>query len=389
MDAFGTSQQAGVMRAPESLRVVVLWAELSGYLAACLRTAAARGVELLVVSMHAGKPPKEGHPYDLQELRLPTSPVFLNASSREDTNRLRDMVTEMRPHGLLVSGWRFGAFRKLSRQLKRQGARVIVACDNPWRGTVRQWSLLYPGRFIVPRMSHALWVPGTRGVKLARRLGFSSGQILQGFYTCDDVLFGSVGKWRRQVGSVAGWPKRFLFAGLFIERKGVRELVEGYREYRRRASRPWELWCAGSGPLAHSLEGQPGIRMLGFLQPTALAEAMREVGAFILPSRKDHWGLAIHEAGCASLPILCTTACGSSDDLVVNGSSGFVFPAREPTRIADAMIALTESDVPALGERSAQLAGAFSLGRWGDSLLGFMRNDPACTALAESRPFGL
>jgi len=163
------------------------------------------------------------------------------------------------------------------------------------------------------------------GIAYARRIGFPSDRIAQGLYTCDTGLFRPVGQTRHQVDSSADWPKVFLFLGQFIERKGLDLLIEAYRRYRQTTPDPWELWCAGSGPLETLLGRVPGVRRLPFQPPAACAKLMGKAGALILPSRWDHWGVVIHEAACAGLPIIASRGCGAIYDLVEEEVNGYMF----------------------------------------------------------------
>jgi glycosyltransferase involved in cell wall biosynthesis len=46
--------------------------------------------------------------------------------------------------------------------------------------------------------------------------------------------------------------------------------------------------------------------------------------AFILPSLNETWGMVANEALEFGLPVICSTACGCADDLIINEFNGLV-----------------------------------------------------------------
>jgi glycosyltransferase involved in cell wall biosynthesis len=111
----------------------------------------------------------------------------------------------------------------------------------------------------------------------------------------------------------------FLFIGRLVSLKGVEELAGAYLAYREQVSKPWGLKVAGSGPLENLLRRIPGVDLLGFVQPTAVRELMRDARCFVLPSRWEPWGVVIHEAAAAGLPIIATYSCGATTMFVGTG----------------------------------------------------------------------
>jgi glycosyltransferase involved in cell wall biosynthesis len=115
-----------------------------------------------------------------------------------------------------------------------------------------------------------------------------------------------------------------------------------------------------------------GIENLGFLQPDDLPDLMGRSGAFVLPSRHEPWGVALHEAAAAGLPIVASDACGSADHLVDAGRNGFVFPSESPSDLADALIRLhrlSPEERTRMGHHSFDLSKQFTPAAWVDTLL--------------------
>jgi glycosyltransferase involved in cell wall biosynthesis len=115
----------------------------------------------------------------------------------------------------------------------------------------------------------------------------------------------------------------------------------------------------------------PQIRDLGFVQPSDLPAILAGAEAFVLPSREDHWGVAVLEAAAASLPIICSDACGAAADLVQHGHSGFIVPARNEKRLAGAiteLTGLTEDARQRMGACARDLANKYDVSRWAQTL---------------------
>ncbi|MEY3498686.1 MAG: hypothetical protein RL308_355, partial [Bacteroidota bacterium] len=116
--------------------------------------------------------------------------------------------------------------------------------------------------------------------------------------------------------------RKFLFIGRLIEQKGVRILVEAYKKYRENVSNPWELCIAGKGALENLFHNQEGIFLKSFVQPNQLSDLFSESSCFVLPSLHENWGLVIHEAALAGLPIISSNNCGASTWFLRDGQNG-------------------------------------------------------------------
>jgi hypothetical protein len=216
------------------------------------------------------------------------------------------------------------------------------------------------------------WVAGERQTAFAAKVGFTGPRLMRGHLTCDRELFDAVAMQRFAAGrSVESWPRRFTYIGRFLSWKGLADLLAAYRQYREHtAGDPWELWCVGGGPLRGMLEGEPGVHVAGFAQPNELAQMLAESGVFVLPSHYEPWGLVIHEATSAGLPVLCSTVCGAHPELVQDGYNGFLFEPGDIGYLARLMeyCASGSVDLAEFGRRSARLADRLSPERWADYL---------------------
>ncbi|MBE2221563.1 MAG: glycosyltransferase family 4 protein [Anaerolineae bacterium] len=344
-------------------RVVILWEHLTDYMLTSITAVLANpAIELLAVQRIGG---------ENVQTALPDHPrlqVIDLAADEAAAAGLLAHLTAFRPDIALITGTSFSLYRQAAHKLDQQGCMVVWASDRIRRKRLNdgfQAVLGHNGRW---SHYHAAFVPGQAGAAYAHFIGFPENLVFTGLYSGNTALFHPIGEERHQ--QQTAWPRAFLFVGQLIPRKGIDTLRQAYNQYRQQNADPWELFVVGTGPLQSSLDGLPGVRCFGYLPPPETAVLMSKSGCFILPSRWDHWGVVIHEAACAGLPILATTACGAAADLVEEGKNGFLLPPEQPALLADLMQRVTENDNGrSLGQHSLQLSYQFTPALFARTLL--------------------
>ena len=337
-------------------RIAVLWEHLSGYVQAALRAVAALDrTELLVVQRS-----REAHAAFARALGDSCEVIDLSDAQGGSAIDLVARVRSFAPDVTLITANKDPRYHAVAAANHREGRITLWGSDIPPRTWWRDSYGMARGRLGAMRPYDAAFVPGRAGHEYARRVGFPEARIFQGLYTCDAALFRPVGVSRHAPDAVRTWPRVFLFVGQFIPRKGLDLLLEAYRRYRLRTSAPWELWCAGAGPLRSMLDGAAGVRVMDFVPPHECAQLMARAGAFVLPSRIDHWGVVIHEATCAGLPVIASRTSYAALDLVQDGCNGYTFPTGDVECLARLLTACAEEGAArAMGERSLGLSGRF------------------------------
>src|SRR5262249_44610824 len=125
-----------------------------------------------------------------------------------------------------------------------------------------------------------------------------------------------------QIG-VEAEPPEVLYAGRLSPEKGVLELIE--------AASGMNLVVAGDGPLRARV---PQAR--GFVPPDELQLLYARAAVGACPSRREGFGVACLEAMAHGRPVVAS-AVGGLKDLVVDGETGLVVPAREPKALRAAL----------------------------------------------------
>lgn len=342
-----------------------MWPNVPGYIGACLDELASRGVKLLVIQDYDLN---ESNKVNVYKEKSNINLISLNKKSYS-LNQLRSLIQTFNPDISLISLSYNGIRFEIAKFLNKNSKIVIGAVDAYKKNTVTEEFSHLLFKFFARKYYDAVWVPGYRGSLYAKESGFYNNVIFEGVYTCDTNIFMPIG--RNRLYEFEKWPQVFLYIGQYIERKGFDLLIQSYKQYRKNNNNPWELWCIGDGPLKPLVTSIEGITDFGIQNSLQCAEMMSKSGAFILPSREDHWPLVLHEAGSCGLPILASVNCGNVVELVYNGISGVTYsPAVNELKNA---LNYVSSNLPEkMGFESYRIAQKYSVEKWADLLLYFI-----------------
>lgn len=327
------------------MKILYLYTEAMGYTLATIRALLARGGdELHLVHWDRGRLT----PFQA----VPFAGLHLHARSTLRGGALAAFVEKLAPDLAVVSGWQDRGYLAVARQLRRRGVPVVVGFDDQWKGTMRQRIAACFNSVLKTFFSHA-WVTGPLQYDYARRLGFSAQRIVHDLYSADVELFAAKGK----IVS-ARRSSRIIFVGRLERVKGVDLLLATWENLR--AELPdWELVMVGNGSLESSVAAAANVRRQEFLSAPEVAEELAAASAFVLPSRHEPWGVVVHEAVAAGLPVLCSNVVGAAATFVIDGYNGYLFRPDDAADLARAIrnfAGQTEDERRLMGERSRELS---------------------------------
>lgn len=156
-----------------------------------------------------------------------------------------------------------------------------------------------------------------------------------------------------------GEPFRVLFVGQITQRKGIKYLLEAFRQLRLpNAELLLVGGTVGSGDglrayLGNNIRHVPSIAFLD-LHP------YYQLGSiFVIPSLHESGVLAIHEALASGLPVIATPNCGS---VVRDGVDGFLVPIRDVEALKEKILLLYQKRQlrEEMGKRARQRAEEFT-----------------------------
>ncbi|WP_422930975.1 glycosyltransferase family 4 protein [Singulisphaera sp. PoT] len=141
----------------------------------------------------------------------------------------------------------------------------------------------------------------------------------------------------------------FLFAGGITQRKGIKYLLEAWREIKRPG---WRLQLLGALPKdERPLEGYlDDVEVLGRVGHSEMPGRMAQADVFVFPSLFEGSAVVTYEALACGLPSIVTPEAGS---VVRDGSEGFIVPSGDSLSLAAAMERLGSD-----AELRAQFAGS-------------------------------
>ena len=297
------------------MRVVLLWKGVTSYVDAEIRALRADGVEvaLAVLGASSRQHPQHRSSLDVLPHTMQVDPTTAGA----DVAR---WIRSFDPDVVVCCGWDPKPFMSAISLLQDHRCRKVLFMDGQWSGTVKQRAGVVAAHRLLHRRFDAVLLPGEPQARFARRLGFTSSQIHECGYVADVEGFAGA---RLEPASWLGCPPAFLFCGRLVPEKGVDVLLAAYAKYRATQRSPWSLTVAGTGPLSNLFTSGDGIELAGFVQPDELPQLFARSRALVLPSRFEPWGVVVHEAACAGLPLVLSERVGAGSRFLHHRVNGF------------------------------------------------------------------
>ena len=144
-----------------------------------------------------------------------------------------------------------------------------------------------------------------------------------------------------------------LSVGRFIYGKGYDILLHACWDI----SRDVGVYLVGGQPTDEYIQLKQELKLsnvhfVGFKLKEDLKEYYRMADLFVLPTRKDAWGLVINEAMAQGLPVITTDKCVAGLALIDQGVNGFIVPVNDVSQLADKMNVILNDD--SLREKMAE-----------------------------------
>ena len=149
-------------------------------------------------------------------------------------------------------------------------------------------------------------------------------------------------------------PKRVLFVGRLVKKKGPEYLLHAFEKVRTEIKNA-EAVIIGDGPMRQDLEGLvgrlrlSGVSFRGMLSPDDVLHEISMARLLCLPSvtasngDAEGFGMVLLEAQACGLPVV-TSALGGAQEGCLDGVTGFRFPERDVAEMAKRIIDLLKDD---------------------------------------------
>jgi glycosyltransferase involved in cell wall biosynthesis len=269
--------------------------------------------------------------------------VWRTAKAAANRGRPFDIINVHEPHGAMVASFRAGLGNAsvvvMTHGVERRGWEVALA-HGPSRPPLRT-RLVYPltslpfSRVALRRADRVICLNLQDREFLDRRFGIDPARVTP-VTPGADPIFGAAAVTREY-----DRVERLLFAGTWLPRKGVSELVEAFNTLVREG-RNIHLDILGAGVSegdilsAFSAEAAPRVRVLGGGDDAMMSRAMVEADVFMLPSLFEGTPLTLIEAMWSGLPVITTRTAGMQD-VVSHERSGLLVAPGDGAALAGAI----------------------------------------------------
>lgn len=343
-----------------SKKLLVLYSSVQGYVWKQLTELVSRfGVEVFLVHWPISK--------DSPFVFSSQEGITCMASSEFATKKeLLNAAKEFGPDGVLISGRMDRDYLHIARHYRKKGYPVLSGIDNQWRNSLRQWLAIGFSWFSYRKYFSHLMPAGFYQWEYARRLGYRRSQLLMHCYSADTELYRKHGQDFLKEKLLA-YPRVLLFVGRMVEIKGIDLLWESFLELQEEGFSEWKLLLIGNGALAESVPDHPKILHKEFMMPNDLIKEVSTSGVFCLPSRKEPWGVVVHEFAAAGMPMVLSDEVGAASTFLIEGLNGYSFFSGNKASLKAALkriMSLSDKELYAMGLESQQLSQRITPTYW-------------------------
>ena len=338
------------MKPNTSIRIVVLYAEVVGYVVGMLRALTKCSSVAGIDTVFWDKKNTNSSRFLLSET---IDQVRFHARSSLTDSGLVELLHSQKPDIIVVSGWMDAGYIRAVRRYRSGGgsAQVVCGIDDQWHGTLRQRLGMVYFRLFYSSLFDFMWVAGKPQYHYAQRLGYGHQQIITNLYSADNDVFSRKSTFSR----------RFVFIGRFDPVKALDQLLDAYLSLPKDTQDRWPLVLVGDGQLKEDIEKRQSssVFVKPFMQPSVLMEELMKGGVACITSQHEQWGVAVHEMAVLGFPLVLSSACGAATEFLISGYNGFQFRCGSISSLRGALLRiamLSHQDLELFSQRSHILA---------------------------------
>jgi len=235
-------------------------------------------------------------------------------------NEIKDFIIKFNPSVILVSGRMDNDYLYIARSFATKIKRVSLQ-DTMYQKTFKQLLQSIFSQYLYRQYFDKFWGVGISQTNFAKRIGFNSSDISEGFYVADKTFFDD--NITFDYNNINEF--NFLFIGRLVREKNVINLAKAIESINVQNKCNHQLTIIGEGKELSKLKKFNCVNHLGFKTQNEIIDIAKECHAFCLPSIYEPWGVVVHEMAALGLPILSSIKCGSSYNLVIDNFNGFKF----------------------------------------------------------------
>lgn len=111
------------------------------------------------------------------------------------------------------------------------------------------------------------------------------------------------------------------------------------------------------------VRGLTNVHFCSFMLPDELDKYYKAADCFVLPTRRDVWGLVLNEAMARGLPVITTDMCLAGREMIKDGINGYVVPADNENKLRGAILKIILDDElrRRMGKKSLEIAKKYTI----------------------------
>lgn len=316
------------------MRLLILYTELAGYVLVNIEALMRQHTNAEVLLVHYPVNPEA--PFQLQSIERVSSIMY----QANNEHSIQDKIKAFDPELIFCSGWTNQFYLSIVKTFKH--SKRIIGFDNHWRGTLKQYALTLTAKWHLLRWFDYAWVPGQPQLDYALKMGFKPENCFTGLYPGDVALFSAIAN-ERFAQLPKPFPKVMISVARYIKEKDLSTLWQAFISANAQTGNQWTLKCYGLGPLYNERIQHPCIQHLGFVQPHQMRNAISDAGVYVLPSKFEPWGVAVHEMAMSGLPLILSDQVGART-MFLSPQNGFEFEAQNAKALESVLVHIMQMD---------------------------------------------
>jgi glycosyltransferase involved in cell wall biosynthesis len=254
-----------------------------------------------------------------------------------------EIIINFNPSIILVSGRMDKGYLNYIKKYKNK-IPLITLSDNQWEASFKQIVIKRLAFLFYRKYFDYFLVPGYNQFCFARNIGYPTSKILVGGFSIDVKKFTDFNRERLKINTNFK-QKIILFIGRLCYDKGIDLLLNAYLELENSILQNWKLYVFGGIEAADKsiknfIKQNTNSNIIFYdfqTQDRILNEIVDKDIIFILPSRKEPYGVVVQEMVSAGLPIITSDICGSNQDFLINGFNGYSFKSNNIESLKNAI----------------------------------------------------
>jgi glycosyltransferase involved in cell wall biosynthesis len=277
---------------------------------------------------------------------------------------------------LILNGWSYLSDWLALLSAKIFGNKVWMRSEMPWnqeelkpKSFIRSLKFFLFKHFVFKHFVDKFLYVGYQNKKFYLMHGVKEFKLIYAPYAVDNHRFQSFktdGLSVRQKWNIDEKQIIILYSGKLIDKKRPLDLLKAFHQLNDANT---VLFFMGDGPLRNELESYiaqqqvKNVIISGFINQSEIGTIYSMADLFVMCSGiGETWGLSVNEAMNFGLPVLVSSTCGSSYDLVEEGKNGFIFKEGDINHLTKLLhsLLININQINIMGEFSKQKINQFS-----------------------------